>query len=1158
MRTFVAMALICACLTRGMASTIVAWGAPDNLQTSIPGDLTNAVGIGVGAGFGVALLENGTIRKWGDPYNQVVGAVPADLTNVVAISSGDHHCLALKSDSTVVAWGSPWDDYGQANVPSGLTNVIAIAAGSYHSLALRSDGTVVGFGHPADPYPNYGEAVVPAGMSNVIAIAAGASQSLLLRADGRTVFWGVGAALQGPYATNSSDAAAVGTDYLDSLILRRGGVLEAWGSNQTGQTNLPADLTNVVAFACAGVHSMALSSNGKVTAWGSNAYGQTNVPADLDHVMAVACSWSFSAALSGQGSLRIVQQPRRVDAVAGDNSLLSCGVIGQLPIASQWFFSNSPLAGRTSQLLFLTNVTPGMAGLYYLTLSNSISSTQTVAVSLNVQPLAITVQPTNVAVYAGDPAGLAVQARNIGPFAYQWRRDGTNLPGQTDAQISWTIATTNDAGNYSVVVNNLYGSVTSSVAALNVTAVSFSTQPTNRTIYSGESTIFVAAAWKNGPFSYQWRFNGSDLPAQTNAALALAAVTTSQAGPYTVRVSSPYGSLESSNAILTVIDTAPIITGQPTNRFAWHLGGSTLRVTATGSKPLTYQWRRNGQDIPSATNSALSVTGVVSSVPMQISVLVSNPIGTTLSATAAVTVIPLAYWGTAQVPINVAPPVTNVIGLASGGYYGLALQSNGMPVAWGAAECPPFLFPGLSNIVSIAVGGSHSLALRSDGRIFAWGCNAVGPVLPNVVAVAAGYAHSLALKGDGTVVGWGSIWATPPGNLKSVVAISAGDSFSVALKSDGTLVAWGINAGGRTNIPAGLSNVVAISCGDTHTLALKRDGTLVSWGSGSYGVTNVPAGLSNIVVIGTGSAHSLAVNANGVVTAWGNNDSTQAVPPSGLSNVVSVVGGDWHSLAQITLDGVTISRQPLNTTVSQGKPALLSAAAVSPQPVVYQWRYNNADIQSATNSWLFLPSAQPADQGMYSVVMSNPLGVVTSRDALVTVTDRPPVIVIQPLSVATNSMASVSFLVAAEGSPLLKYQWRKDGVAIPASTNSTLTLTNTSRTNSGLYTVLVTNAFGSNLSEQAVLRIVTPQKLSAPLLLPDGSLQLSSSDNDGSILTTNDLPFISVWASSNLVHWESLADSITVTNGTLSIRDSTVTNHTQRFYRLTERVSVIP
>src|SRR5690242_6477363 len=81
------------------ASQIVAWGNPDNLQTNIPADLTNAVAIGAGSAYGIALLQSGTVRSWGNDYGGA-GPVPAGLSNVTAIAAGLHHTLALKSDGT--------------------------------------------------------------------------------------------------------------------------------------------------------------------------------------------------------------------------------------------------------------------------------------------------------------------------------------------------------------------------------------------------------------------------------------------------------------------------------------------------------------------------------------------------------------------------------------------------------------------------------------------------------------------------------------------------------------------------------------------------------------------------------------------------------------------------------------------------------------------------------------------------------------------------------------------------------------------------------------------------------------------------------------------------------------------------------------------------
>ena len=88
---------------------------------------------------------------------------------------------------------------------------------------------------------------------------------------------------------------------------------------------------------------------------------------------------------------------------------------------------------------------------------------------------------------------------------------------------------------------------------------------------------------------------------------------------------------------------------------------------------------------------------------------------------------------------------------------------------------------GLTNVVAIAAGSDYSLALKADGTVVGWGNNFYGQItipagLTNVVAIAAGDLHSLALKADGTVVGWGDNSygeTTIPGGLTNVVAIAA-------------------------------------------------------------------------------------------------------------------------------------------------------------------------------------------------------------------------------------------------------------------------------------------------------------------------------------------------------------------------------------------------
>ncbi|HXI73196.1 MAG TPA: LamG-like jellyroll fold domain-containing protein, partial [Verrucomicrobiae bacterium] len=156
--------------------TVVAWGNNNFGQTNVPVGLTNVVEVAGGIQHSLALLANGTVVVWGDnTYGQT--NVPAGLSNVLQIAAGGYHNLALNANQTVTAWGQ--NNFGQTNVPAGLSNVVSVAAGFSHSLALKADGTVTAWGNN-----NFGQTNVPAGLNSVIAVTAGQYHSLALKADG--------------------------------------------------------------------------------------------------------------------------------------------------------------------------------------------------------------------------------------------------------------------------------------------------------------------------------------------------------------------------------------------------------------------------------------------------------------------------------------------------------------------------------------------------------------------------------------------------------------------------------------------------------------------------------------------------------------------------------------------------------------------------------------------------------------------------------------------------------------------------------------------------------------------------------------------------------------------------------------------------------------
>ena len=82
-----------------------------------------------------------------------------------------------------------------------------------------------------------------------------------------------------------------------------------------------------------------------------------------------------------------------------------------------------------------------------------------------------------------------------------------------------------------------------------------------------------------------------------------------------------------------------------------------------------------------------------------------------------------------------------------------------------------------------------------------------------------------------------------------------------------------------------------------------------------------------------------------------------------------------------------------------------------------------------------------------------------------------PTISTQPQSQAVNAGASVTFSVAATGSPAPSYQWRKDGGDLAGATSSSLTLSNVQSSNAGTYTVFVSNTAGNVTSNGATLTV---------------------------------------------------------------------------------------
>jgi len=163
-----------------------------------------------------------------------------------------------------------------------------------------------------------------------------------------------------------------------------------------------------------------------------------------------------------------------------------------------------------------------------------------------------------------------------------------------------------------------------------------------------------------------------------------------------------------------------------------------------------------------------------------------------------------------------------------------------------------------------------------------------------------------------------------------------------------------------------------------------------------------------------------------------------------------------------------------------------------------------------------------------------------------------PSILAQPTNRTVLGGSNMAFTVGTYGTMPLRYTWRKNSVPLFGASNASLVLPGVTRTNSGIYSVVVTNGFGSVTSSNAMLLVHVPQRLGVPVLLPNGTVVLTSGDMDGGTISPSDLANLQAQVSSNLTDWVTLPASLALTNGMLQLQDHSSAGKPVRFYRIIE------
>jgi len=553
---------------------------------------------------------------------------------------------------------------------------------------------------------------------------------------------------------------------------------------------------------------------------------------------------------------------------------------------------------------------------------------------------------------------------------------GSNTPGLYNAVTNYDLATGLGTPNGVNLIN-----------ALAPSAPYFLAQPVSRTVTNGANVSFSATANGSAPLSYQWQFNGTNLPAAGNVSgvasnvLSIAAATTNNSGNYRLVVANSFGSVTSSVAVLTV-GLAPGITAQPVNLTILTGSNAVFSATASGSSPLTYQWRKNGTNllngsgVSGATTNLLTLTAVTTNSSGNYSLYVTNSFGAVTSSVATLTVVsPPAITASsltnriAQCGSNNLTFIVTVSGTVPLHYQ---WSLDGVPI--GGATNTSFSLTNL-NLPNHPVG---VIITNLYGSLVSNTLVTVADTLPPVITLNSTNPFYLELGGTFTDPG-----ATAVDTCAGAVAVGVSGSVNTSVVGTNVLTYTAPDGNGNTNTA-------------TRTVVV-RDTTppLITWSFTNLVLaagTNCSAAMPDV----TGTNFILATDLSGALTISQSPTNTSVLQIG--TNLVLITVSDASSNVAYSTNWIVVQDQtppvffdqPQNQTNLVGETANFSAAASACTPLVWQWFFNDALLNDQTNNALTIGTVTATNAGNYFVVATASGGSSTSAVATLTVTLIPP------------------------------------------------------------------------------------------------------------------------------------------------------------------------
>jgi hypothetical protein len=671
-------------------------------------------------------------------------------------------------------------------------------------------------------------------------------------------------------------------------------------------------------------------------------------------------------------------------------------------------------------------------------------------------------------------------------------------------------------------------------------------QPASLTLIEGETATFTAGAAGGLPLSCQWTSNGVNMTdggrvsgsqmTVTEAGniygsgvrtLTISNVAAADGATYTLMASNAAGVAISSNAVLTVSPSAPVIIQQPASQTV--LAGATaqLAVAAVGTMPLTYQWRQNGINltdggaVSGSVTPTLTISGASSASIGTYTVVVSNVINTTASTGAVVTVV-VAQPGAQLVQNGGFETGSFSFWNETGNFTDCTVSSSSPAVYtgnYGALLGPAGALGYLSQSLPTVAGQNYLLSLWLDSPdgispnefLVGWNGTAMfdqtnlGAIAWTnlqfiVMATGTNTLLQFGFRDDDSFLGLDDIEVLPLVSADGPPIIVTQPASQIALGGSNTTFSvfstgrlplsyqWQFDSGklaNATNATLALTDLSNSQAGTYAVLVSNSLGSVLS----SNALLTVLLGSPELITF-----DDLSNNVTGLPVPAHYNNLT-------WSNFYYLNGLAYIQPSGYTAGVVSASNVAYN---GSGTPAAVSSSVrfdLLSGYLTAAWNdnlqvelkgysgptltYDNTYILSATAptligfDYLDVTSVQfISSGGTPHLAYGDTPGYQFAMDNVsVLFPASPPIIVTQPADQVAMAGSSVTFSISATGSAPLSYFWRRNGAPIAGATLSSYTTNNVQLADSGSeFSCLVSNAYGTELSSNALLA-VTPASL---------------------------------------------------------------------------------